>query len=274
LFGLFQPPSKRPAGVEGYWCSCASTSVLKHNTMDSSPTDASAMELEVDLGPMPTEDGTNTLLAGLRGMLERKELCDVALVASGGEVYPAHRAVLAASSQAFRERLKPGGSEGVWTEAEGLPALMLSVKHPEAVKALIDCAYGADAATQGKEPTYTPSCEAANKDVLRLARDFGIPAFEDQAARWLVRGLTTMNLLERLAICEEFGLKEVKEKILEQVTANTDALYELASDPAVRAVPGVLQDLLLRVLDLLGCGSGSSLGCTATQDQPARKAGA
>jgi len=267
--GSFNPPRHALAAVEGSWCVCGSSTSIQ--TMDSSPMDASSMELDVDLGPMPVEDGTNMLLAGLRGMLERKELCDVALVASGGEVYPAHRAVLAASSQTFRERLaKPavGGScEGqVWTEAQGLPALMLSVKHPEAVKALIDCAYGIDA-TQGKEPVYSPSCEAANKDVLRLARDFGIPALEDQAARWLVRDLTTSNLLERLQICEEFGLTEVKEKILEQLIANTDALYELAKDPAVRVMPGVLQEALLRVLDLLGCGSGA-------KDQPARKAGA
>jgi len=234
------------------------------------------MELEVDLGPMPNEDSRAFLLSGLRSLLDRREFCDVALVAAGGESFPAHRAVLAASSTAFRERLpklgaaKPSACE----EAHGLPVLRLDVQHPEAVSYLLDCVYGADAKEDdmNAEHSYNPSSEEANLDVLKLARELGIPALEDQAARWLARGLTTSNILNRLAACEEYGLTEVKDKILEQLTANTDALYELVSDPSVKAVPGVLQDLLVRVLQLLGCGPG--LGGTATQDQPARKAGA
>eukprot|EP00440_Ansanella_granifera_P065087 gb/GFBE01070577.1/.p1 GENE.gb/GFBE01070577.1/~~gb/GFBE01070577.1/.p1 ORF type:complete len:243 (+),score=59.51 gb/GFBE01070577.1/:1-729(+) len=234
------------------------------------------MELEVDLGPMPNEDNRDFLLSGLRGLLDRRELCDVALVAAGGEVFHAHRAVLAACSPVFREKLpKLGGaakSEG-YAEAEGLPALRLEVKHAEALKALLDSVYGVDAKEDAESQSYNPSSEAANLDALKLAREFQIYSLEDQAARWLARGLTTQNILKRLAACEEFGLKEVKEKILEQLTANTDVLHELVSDPAVREMPGVLQDLLLRVLHLLGCGP-AGMGATATQDQPARKAGA
>lgn len=234
------------------------------------------MELEVDLGPMPSENNRGSLLSGLRGLLDRRELCDVALVAAG-EVFPAHRAVLAASSKAFRERLPKLGSTGCVKDAGGLPALRLDdVTHPEAVQALLNCVYGADVQEGDDGVTeykYSPSSEEANRDVLRLARDFGLMALEDQAARWLARGLTTSNVLRRLAACEEFGLKEVKEKILEQLTANTDALYELVSDPAVIQVPGVLQDLLLRMLHLLGAGPHGP-GGMATQDRPARKAGA
>ncbi|OLQ04538.1 hypothetical protein AK812_SmicGene12385 [Symbiodinium microadriaticum] len=97
----------------------------------------------------------------------------------------------------------------------------------------------------------------------------------NKAARWLAKNLTTANLLDRLAACEEFGLQDVKEKILEQLTANTDVLYEMVSNPSVRSVPGVLQDLLLRVLQLLGCGPPQPrIGGTATKDQPLKKADA
>ena len=39
--------------------------------------------------------------------------------------------------------------------------------------------------------------------------------------------LSTHNAVERLAICDEFGLTELREKILEQLTANKKALAEV-----------------------------------------------
>jgi len=214
------------------------------------------MELDVDLGPMPKE-GEQFLRQGLRGLLQSQELCDVVLVSSGGATFRAHRAVLAASSPQLRAcvaQLDPKN------QVEGLPALELQVQHSEAVKALIDCVYGAEG--ENCDGCYNPSSEGANRDVLALARHFQLPALEDRASRWLLRHLTTGNLLDRLSTCERFALKDVKEKILEQLTANTDVLYELVSDPSVQSVPGVLQDLLLRVLQLLGCQP------VATKDEP------
>eukprot|EP00933_Yihiella_yeosuensis_P063625 TRINITY_DN66829_c0_g1_i1.p1 TRINITY_DN66829_c0_g1~~TRINITY_DN66829_c0_g1_i1.p1 ORF type:complete len:249 (-),score=46.26 TRINITY_DN66829_c0_g1_i1:224-970(-) len=235
------------------------------------------MELDVDLGPMPNESTRGSLLLGLRSLLDKRELCDVALVV-GSEVYPAHRAVLAASSQAFRDKLENdccsnSDSNGpVCPEAGSLPFLRLeSVKHPEAVQALLDSVYGTDVKESDKKPaSYSPSSEGANRDVLRLARDFGLPTLEEQAARGFAEGLTTANVMERLAACEEFGLRDVKEKILDQLISNHEVLYELANDPAVLQTPSVLQELLLRVLGMLGCGR-SAPGSVATQDQP-RKA--
>eukprot|EP00437_Effrenium_voratum_P019861 CAMPEP_0181460182 /NCGR_PEP_ID=MMETSP1110-20121109/33208_1 /TAXON_ID=174948 /ORGANISM="Symbiodinium sp., Strain CCMP421" /LENGTH=234 /DNA_ID=CAMNT_0023584723 /DNA_START=47 /DNA_END=751 /DNA_ORIENTATION=- len=229
------------------------------------------MDLEVDLGPMPSNECREDLLQGLRELLTSRELCDVALVAAGGQAFPAHRTVLAACSPALRARISKLNSASL--QADGLPVISLDVKHSEAVKALVDSVYGIGAAESDRQ--YSPSSEAANMDVLKLAREFDLPALEDQAARWLAKNLTTANLLDRLAACEEFGLQDVKEKILEQLTANTDVLYEMVSNPSVRSVPGVLQDLLLRVLQLLGCGPPQPrIGGTATKDQPLKKADA
>jgi len=52
-------------------------------------------------------------------------------------------------------------------------------------------------------------------------------------------------------LCEEFGLGEVREKILEQLIYNPDALIAMAQDPEITKVPAVLQDLLVRILTLL-----------------------
>eukprot|EP00438_Fugacium_kawagutii_P006289 Skav222676 [mRNA] locus=scaffold997:714266:719747:- [translate_table: standard] len=125
-----------------------------------------------DLGPMPKE-GEHFLRQGLRGLLQSQELCDVALVSSGGAAFPAHRAVLAASSPQLRARVAH-----VKIQADGLPAIQLDVQHSEAVKALIDCVYG----TEGEncDGCYNPSSEEANRDVLALARLFELPALEDR----------------------------------------------------------------------------------------------
>ncbi|CAE7447781.1 Nampt [Symbiodinium pilosum] len=130
-----------------------------------------------DLGPMPTSECREGLLHGLRDLLTSKELCDIALVAAGGEAFPAHRTVLAACSPALRERLSK--LHAASPQADGLPVIALDVKHCEAVKALIDSVYGSSAAESDRP--YNPSSEAANLDVLKLAREFELPALEDQA---------------------------------------------------------------------------------------------
>eukprot|EP00413_Alexandrium_margalefii_P021570 CAMPEP_0204565128 /NCGR_PEP_ID=MMETSP0661-20131031/35291_1 /ASSEMBLY_ACC=CAM_ASM_000606 /TAXON_ID=109239 /ORGANISM="Alexandrium margalefi, Strain AMGDE01CS-322" /LENGTH=245 /DNA_ID=CAMNT_0051572845 /DNA_START=56 /DNA_END=793 /DNA_ORIENTATION=+ len=232
------------------------------------------MELEVDLGPMPVDDHSGGVIQGLRLLLDRGELCDVVLVA-GGQSLLAHRAVLAAVSSSFHECLTQiGPSEG--NNPESLVLKLDDISHPEAVRAMLDCIYGP---AEGAQVEYSPTSEEANRDVLRLAQRFQIAQLQDDASRWLLKGLSTANVLGRLMACEEFGMVEVREKILEQLTANPEALFVLAKDPEVTKVPAVLQDLLVRILKLLGAEPGLPATAAAgpgkaSQGKPARKAGA
>merc|ERR1719428_1503555 len=106
---------------------------------------------------------------------------------------------------------------------------------------MLDCIYSTTGAAE-----YSPSTEDANKDVLHLAQRFHIAPLLERATRWLLRGLSTSNALIRLEACEECNLTEVREQILEQLVANPDALFKLVQ------VPKVLQDMLVRILKLLG----------------------
>merc|ERR1719335_408996 len=112
---------------------------------------------------------------------------------------------------------------------------------------MLDCIYVPFAID--KEPHS--KTERANRDVLQLAQSYQIQPLTHQASLWLAQNLTTQNVLGRLAICEEFGLIEVREKILEQLIADPVALPMLARDPEVTKVPKVLQDLLVRILTLV-----------------------
>jgi len=228
------------------------------------------MQLEVDLGDMPTDELDLGMIRGLRSLLGANELCDVSLVA-GGQTFAAHRAVLAAVSASFHDCL----SQLAVHEISPSKPLVLNfddVKYPEAVRAMLDCIYGHD---NGSSPAYNPSSGDANRDVLRLAQRFQIQPLVDTASLWLATGLATDNILDRLLACEEFGLSAVRSHIMSQLIANPDALFVMARDPNMIKAPAVLQDLLLRILKLLGCEAGLQQKAISSQGVKAgRKAGA
>merc|ERR1719446_1388370 len=100
----------------------------------------------------------------------------------------------------------------------------------QAFKILLDYMY---VASTGAKWEYTPADSSVNKDVLRLARHFGLSQLHEHAARWLAKGLTTANVVERLVTCEEFGLGLLREKIIEQLTANPAELSVVSSSPEI-----------------------------------------
>jgi hypothetical protein len=232
------------------------------------------MELSVDLGPMPADAHCGGIITGLRSLLERSELCDVVLMV-GGQNFVAHRAVLAAVSPSFHECLTrlsmDPGAMRLPAHPGSIVLQLDDVTNPEAVRVMLDCVYGPRG---GATSTYSPSTEETNRDVLRLAQRFQVALLLEHASRWLTRDLSTSNLLQRLLACEEFGLTDVRERILEQLTANPEALYVLARDPEITKVPAVMQDLLVRILRLLGCETSSKVAPVHPKGGKARKAGA
>jgi len=208
---------------------------------------ASPMDLTIDFGPMPLDAHTGTLTQGLRELWDKSELCDVELIA-GGQTFFAHRPVLAAASPSFHECLMQLSSVPDGSEKKTLVLKLGDITHPEAVQAMLECIYGPPV---GSAQSYSPGSEEANTDVLRLAQRFQIVQLQSQASGWLIRDLSTANVLQRLVACTEFDLTDVRESILQQIISNPKALWVLANDPEVVKAPVVLQDLLIRVLSML-----------------------
>jgi hypothetical protein len=177
----------------------------------------------------------------IRSLYQRQEFCDVTL-ACGEKSFPCHKAVLVAKSSIFKEGLAQAPPPPAGDAATSRQEIRLvEVNNPEAVKFMLDYMYEMDA-TVWKD--YNPATQEINKDVLRLAQRFQLPGLTQRATHWLAKDITTGNVIERLAICSEFGLDALKGKIIEQLTINRHALQEVAHAPQIMQFPDLMQALL------------------------------
>jgi len=177
----------------------------------------------------------DSLGKGLRELYRRGEFTDVKLLCAE-QIFLAHRVVLAAESDVFKEGLTVAP-----VVAQRQEVRLADIANPEAVKIMLDYIYQMD--TDMLE-SYNPKTQDINKDVLRLAQNFKLPGLTDFATVFLTKELNTGNVVERLAICEDFDLCELRERILEQLTLNKRALAEVAHSPQIMRYPRLMQALL------------------------------
>merc|ERR1719161_68526 len=91
---------------------------------------------------------------------------------------------------------------------------------------------------------YSPASQEITRDVLRLAQSFQLPELTSRATMWLAKDITTGNVVERLAMCSDFGLEVLHAKIMEQLTLNRQALVEVAHSSQITKHPELMQAML------------------------------
>lgn len=191
------------------------------------------VDLTVKLRPLKVAN--DSLSAGLQELYRKGELADVVLLCAE-QRFLAHRVVLASQSRCFREGLTTQA-----VEAGRQHEIRLDVSNPEAVKIMLDFLYMLD----DKEwATFNPRTQAINRDVLQLGQQLELPGLTRQAMHWLSKDLDTGNVVERLSMCDEFALSELKDKILEQLTYNKMALSEVANCQQITNYPKLMQLIL------------------------------
>jgi hypothetical protein len=175
------------------------------------------------------------LLSGLQELFRTGQFTDVVFLCAEQRI-PAHRVVLACQSSVFKEALQ---------SAKASDALMLEIRldvpNPEAVKFMLDFLYNLDDKDWAK---YNPRTQEINRDVLRLAQQFQLPGLTQRATSWLAKDLTTGNVVERLSLCDEFGLTDLSDRILETLTSNRQALAEVAHSPQIMKYPNLMKAML------------------------------
>lgn len=186
---------------------------------------------------LPSKKAESTLATTLRTLYQKGEFCDLDLTC-GEQRFPCHKTVLTAMSVVFAEGLRKaeGGSGGERPEVR-----LTEVSNPEAVRFMLDFMYEMDSEVWRD---YNPATQEINKDVLRLAERFQLPALTLRATHWLAKDITTGNAVERLAICSEFGLKDLRSKIIQVLTTSRTALQEVAHSPKILEHPELMQALL------------------------------
>lgn len=180
------------------------------------------------------------LAGGLKDLYQRGAFTDVALVCADSNMY-AHRVVLAAESDVFKHGLEATAPVACADGARRTEMRLSDISSPEAVKLMLDYMYKTDSSVFEE---YNPKTQEINKDVLRLAQNFKLNGLKDRATHWLAKGITTGNVVERLTMCDDFGLTVLGEKILDQIICNKRALAEVVRSPLIMKHPKLMQALL------------------------------
>jgi len=196
------------------------------------------VELKVRLAP-PKPSIDDRLATGLQALYQKGIMADVQLVCAE-RTFLAHRVVLASQSEVFKEGLTV--ATGTTAPPARQEVRLADIDNPEAVQFMLDFIYEIGDAASWKD--YNPKTQDINKDVLKLAQNFRLPGLTERATFWLSKDLTTGNVVERLTICEDFGLQELRERILAQLAGNKKALFEVAHSPQIMKYPSLMQALL------------------------------
>jgi len=135
----------------------------------------------------------------------------------------------------------------------------------EAMHILLDYIYKGSAAASWE---YKATSAQVNKEILRLATYFGFAQLHEHAARWLAKGLTTENVVDRLVTCEEFGLGLLREKITERLALKPAEMMQVCSSPEITKHPRILQDLLVQVASLKKGGAEATEDAKEEKQEP------
>lgn len=195
--------------------------------------------------PVKKKDFACPLAQGLRDMYRKGDFVDVSLRCAE-QLFQAHRCVLATKSEVFRQGLAAPtvSASGAVQKPE---VRLTDIANPEAVKFMLDYMYEMDADVWDD---YNPRTQEINKDVLRLAQNFRLPGLTEAAQYWMAKDITTGNVVEVLAVCDEFGLSHLRERVLEQLTMNKRALAEVANSSQIMKYPKLMQALLQQAAGL------------------------
>lgn len=178
------------------------------------------------------------LLENLQRLFTNKEHCDVELICAEESIW-AHKAVLGSQSAVFKWGMQADQSQGCQQ------IRLADVANPEAVHIMLRHLYDMD---DGDWRLYNPCTEEINRDVLKLAHNFQLPGLAERAIHWMSKDLKTNNVVERLSICEEFGLHQLSNEIIGQLAGNNEALFAVSHSPWIMQrflqYPKLMQALL------------------------------
>merc|ERR1719240_1180286 len=160
------------------------------------------------------EKENTPLTDGLQNLFQKRILCDAELVCANDKI-PCHKSVLAAKSPQFADVFAKDEPSAQRTEVR------LYDSSSEACRLLLAYMYDLDT-------PYTPSNQQVNLEVLQMADTFGLPHLREVCAAFMAKELSTDTVIETICATQKYGLIQLRETILGQLTENKKALRDVA----------------------------------------------
>lgn len=168
------------------------------------------------------------LAEGLVQLRRKLHRCDAAIVAGAGARIPVHAVVLASQSPVLDRKLEEGGPE----------VELGNVSH-DAADYLVRWMYG-----EIGVDAYTPATPKVNEEVLRLASELALPLLAQICSTRLAMDVSIKNVVERIQLCESFGLPELRAALVSALVEDRSALDAVARDDATLSHPALMRELL------------------------------
>jgi len=99
---------------------------------------------------------------------------------------------------------------------------------------------------------YRPTSDEVNLEVMTLSEDLKIPSLMELGACYIIRGVYAHNVLQRMLMCQKFGLLTVRELLVEALVRDRANLEGVVSNPEMSKQPHLLRELLSAVANQTG----------------------
>lgn len=165
---------------------------------------------------------------GLVALRRANKLCDTTVMATSGARIAVHGVVLAAHSELLRNKLNEAGS-----------VIELEFASYEAVDLFVRWAYG-----EIDAKAYEPSSPKVNEEVLQISSDLQMSQLSELCAMRMADGVDTGNVVDRIRICEDFGLPKLRAALIAGIIKETRVLNSVAQNPATLKHPALMRELL------------------------------
>lgn len=178
-------------------------------------------------------DSSTPSLSGLIQLRSAGTHCDAEFVSGDGDRFRLHRCVAAACSKELDRRLGEAESH----------VLQLKASRP-AVELVVEYLYGEVNEQNHNVNEVRPE---VNEEVLQLACELALPKLSELCALVLALGVDEHNVVQRILLCEEFGLPRLRKMLVTSLIDDKVTLVAVSKDPKTLAHPALMRELLAAV---------------------------
>jgi len=224
-------------GTKGVGCNLGSPASTKaqDSTSKTQATSPSASSLSLVAGrllvdySLPQTCSAKTISEGLVELRKAGKFCDFAIVVAGKR-FPCHKVVLAAASGILAVKI------------EDPQEMDLAETSEEAADFFLRYIYG-----EVSLENYVPKSHQVNSQVMKLAFDFSLTFLAQLAAVRMASDATASNVVERVKLCEDYNLPDLRQAFVDAIVSEPAYLAEVAQDPATLGHPSLMRELLSAV---------------------------